>query len=346
MTAVKSLRGRDVAYKAKVSELKDMLSRDEQKVRELQVNMTDMRKKEEGWEEERKRLCSQLETEKTKSDTTSLAKEAEEEIKRWKTKAEESEEQCRELQEQMDARAQGQMNFDQILKITQSELEQSKVQNQKLEKEAKDATAALEEERTRTKSHEKELETARLEIGRLSHELRKRSTNNPGMCSGIGELSIPAQHQESNRLSARLRECETAARKQKAETVQWKEGCKKLKQEILAYGRENAGLKSELSAVMSKQKGCESAMEELREQLADAELVRDRNNEQSQMTTRESGEQIKRLEEDLIRTKQDLAEALNAMREFENEHMEFCGAFEKRMTFKEPSPNKSVYLAR
>ena len=44
---------------------------------------------------------------------------------------------------------------------------------------------------------------------------------------------------------------------------------------------------------------------------------------------------IQRLETDLIRAKQDLAEALNIMREFEAEHTEYCGVFERKMTFKE-----------
>ena len=50
--------------------------------------------------------------------------------------------------------------------------------------------------------------------------------------------------------------------------------------------------------------------------------------------------QIERLEQELLRTKQDLAEALNTMHELESEHAEYCGVLERKMTFKEPSPNK------
>ena len=45
------------------------------------------------------------------------------------------------------------------------------------------------------------------------------------------------------------------------------------------------------------------------------------------------------LEADLIRTKQDLGEALNTMQELEAEHTEFRGVLEKKMTFKEFSPD-------
>ncbi len=49
---------------------------------------------------------------------------------------------------------------------------------------------------------------------------------------------------------------------------------------------------------------------------------------------------IQRLETDLITAKQNLAEALNTMHEFEAEHMEYCGVFERQMTFKELTPAK------
>lgn len=46
---------------------------------------------------------------------------------------------------------------------------------------------------------------------------------------------------------------------------------------------------------------------------------------------------IEQLEAELIRTKQDLGEALNTMHTFEVDHMEYCGVLERQMTFTDRS---------
>lgn len=65
--------------------------------------------------------------------------------------------------------------------------------------------------------------------------------------------------------------------------------------------------------------GCEQACDRIKE-LEEKCLMREQN--------------TARLEADLIKTKQDLAETLNAMHDFEQEHMEYCGMLDKGVTFK------------
>ncbi len=339
---MRSLRSRDATYKKELTEAKDALKKSEREIRELEDNLAEARKREEGWSEERRRLSEQIPTEgltTTQSDENTVPQKivADDELAQWKKKAEVAEDQCRELQDQLEAKQQGRQNLGELLRIAQSELEQSKAETLRLGGVAKE-NADL---RMQAQKLAAELSAAHREAEKLSGAIRPRPC-----CEASGEVvrvSIPAARTAETQLglmAAKLKGAEDDLKRLRVDAVRAREASKRLKQEILVYSKENTELKVSVGGLVRAQKLTEGKTNELQARLTEAEQMSDKIEANATTMKRESAAQVQRLEDDLVRTKQDLAEALNAMREFEEEHMEFCGDFEKRMTFKEVSPER------
>jgi len=101
-------------------------------------------------------------------------------------------------------------------------------------------------------------------------------------------------------------------------------------------------LQAELLKNESEKQNLLKIHEELKMKNSDTEILYEKSKEiiQNLETKIKNNEyRIETLENEVIRTKQDLAESINTMHEFEVEHSEYIGIFEKKMTFKEKSPD-------